>query len=682
MTTQHESPPISMRRLTAARAVALALVAVLGAGLVAMRFSAGSSSVSVPRGAKAGQLLLHSCSYSTEDGKQAADCGTLVVPENRTNPHSRLIALPITRVRAHSDQPGAPVFYMQGGPGITNMDFPMASRFTPSHDVVLVGYRGVDSSTKLNCPEVTSAMTGVSDIVSASTSRAKATAYRSCANRLTRDGVDLLGYNSVERVDDFEAARTAFGYGPINLISESAGTRTAMIYTWRYPHSINRSVMLGVNPPGHYLFDGATTDQQIEHYSQLCAADASCRARTGDLAATMRSLSNGVPGRWGPFAIKPGNVRLATFYGLMHTTSKANPLTAPQAIDDWLSASHGDNAGLWLDSLFADQFLPAAQVWGDLPATGQLDNNFVRQYYAAGGDHGSILRNQATDFLWADGQLLGAWPHSPEVDQYETVRSSDVPTLMISGDVDFATPAQFGTAMLRWLPNGQQVILHNLGHTTDTWNYDKVGNAKLINTFLDTGRVDQHAIRARAMSFTASPSHGRFAIIVVSTLAGLAAVTLLAAVWLPLRQRRRGHVGRKTSIFARSLLAPIVALGGWAIAVLVVLSLWPALPIASQPMVVTAMAAPVALVAYAAWANGAWSAATRHAGMCAVAGGAAFGTWLGLQASSGLFSAVTAAVGAAVGANLALLVRDLIAGTPASALAPDLEAPVELAYAV
>ena len=149
-----------------------------------------------------------------------------------------------------------------------------------------------------------------------------------------------------------------------------------------------------------------------------------------------------------------------------------------------------------------------------------------------------------------------------------------------------------------------------------------------------------------------------------------------------MRQRRRGYVGRKTSIFARSLLAPIVALGGWAIAVLLVLSLWPALSIASQPMVVTAMAAPVALVAYAAWANGAWSASTRHAGMCAVAGGAAFGTWLGLQASSGLFSPVTAAVGAAVGANLALLVRDLIAGTPASALAPDLEAPVELAYAV
>src|SRR5205823_855548 len=117
---------------------------------------------------------------------------------------------------AHTDHPGAPVFYLQGGPGITNMDFPMASRFTPNHDVVLVGYRGIDSSTRLDCPEVASAMTGVDDLMSASTLRAEAAEYRSCAERLTRDGVDLLGYNSVERVDDFEAARKAFGYGPIN----------------------------------------------------------------------------------------------------------------------------------------------------------------------------------------------------------------------------------------------------------------------------------------------------------------------------------------------------------------------------------------------------------------------------------------------------------------------------------
>src|SRR5262249_54886581 len=39
----------------------------------------------------------------------SADCGTLVVPENRDNPHSRLIALPVTRVHARSAASGIPI---------------------------------------------------------------------------------------------------------------------------------------------------------------------------------------------------------------------------------------------------------------------------------------------------------------------------------------------------------------------------------------------------------------------------------------------------------------------------------------------------------------------------------------------------------------------------------------------
>jgi pimeloyl-ACP methyl ester carboxylesterase len=46
-----------------------------------------------------------------------------------------------------------------------------------------------------------------------------------------------------------EAARTALGYDRIDLLSESAGTRTAIIYSWRYADSIHRSVMVGVRRP-------------------------------------------------------------------------------------------------------------------------------------------------------------------------------------------------------------------------------------------------------------------------------------------------------------------------------------------------------------------------------------------------------------------------------------------------
>src|SRR5437763_4788364 len=217
-----------------ARIVALALISLTALGLAYLHFGTGNDSVAVPSGAHAGQLKLHSCDYATENGSYRADCGTLVVPESRHKVHSRLIALPVTRIRARSAQPGVPIFRLEGGPGLTNMKFSKASRFADQHDVVLVGYRGVDGSVRLDCPEVGSALKHSTDFLGEKSFGAYADAFRSCAHRLTDDGVDLAGYTMQQQVDDLEAARKALGYDRIDLVSESAGTRTAMIYAWRY----------------------------------------------------------------------------------------------------------------------------------------------------------------------------------------------------------------------------------------------------------------------------------------------------------------------------------------------------------------------------------------------------------------------------------------------------------------
>src|ERR1700684_224155 len=103
------------RRFSRGRITGLALIAVLTLGLGYLHFAGSSSaSVSVPAGAHAGQLTLKNCTYNTEKGAYAADCGTLVVPENRHDPHSRLIALPVIVIRAHSAHPGVPIFRLNG----------------------------------------------------------------------------------------------------------------------------------------------------------------------------------------------------------------------------------------------------------------------------------------------------------------------------------------------------------------------------------------------------------------------------------------------------------------------------------------------------------------------------------------------------------------------------------------
>ena len=213
------------RIYTPTRIVALVVIGVMLFGLTYIRFAPGDAAVSVPAGAKAGDLTMHACTYATEQGAMPADCGTLVVPENRASSKSRLIALPVIRILARSSHPLAPIFHLNGGPGITNMTFPQANRLAAQHDVVMVGYRGVDGSSVLNCPEVTAALNNSADYLGKASLTAYSQAFASCAKRLERSGVDLAGYTLAEQADDIDAARVALGYKRIDLLSESAGTR-------------------------------------------------------------------------------------------------------------------------------------------------------------------------------------------------------------------------------------------------------------------------------------------------------------------------------------------------------------------------------------------------------------------------------------------------------------------------
>src|SRR5438046_2552392 len=93
--TRSRGAPWSAMARKRTRIAALTLVALVAGGLTYEHLAPKSGAVSVPTGAKAGDLHLKPCHYSTEDGSRAADCGTLVVPENRNAAASRLIALPV-----------------------------------------------------------------------------------------------------------------------------------------------------------------------------------------------------------------------------------------------------------------------------------------------------------------------------------------------------------------------------------------------------------------------------------------------------------------------------------------------------------------------------------------------------------------------------------------------------------
>ena len=380
---------------------------------------------------------MESCTVKMNRTNYDAECGSITVPENRNNPESREITLPITRLPATNKATGAPIFHLTGGPGMSNMQFNPPASLLANHDIVLVGYRGIDGSVILDCPEYIEAMKNLDDHLLSDTSKAKlGEATRACGQRLIAEGVDLDGYNILEVVADLDAARDMLGYQTINLLSESYGTRLAQIYAQHYPKRVERSVMIGVNTPGDFVWEPEMIDQQLAQFNDFCAADPDCSKRTSNLVETMRQVNQTMPERWLFFRIDPDKVKAITFVMLF------NRGTAVSVIDAYLSAAEGDASGLALMSLAFDFMVPNLFTWGEFFSKGLSADYDANRDYNQLDAPGTVMGSPMAELVWANAN---DWPMNRIPDSYNEVVPSSVETLLISGNIDFSTPAPYAT---------------------------------------------------------------------------------------------------------------------------------------------------------------------------------------------------------------------------------------------
>jgi pimeloyl-ACP methyl ester carboxylesterase len=509
--------------------------------------SAKKAPVTVPAGAQAGDLVgLEPCTYKAGDVELAADCGTLAVPENRADPNSRLIALPVIRVRATGANPAEPIFRFSGGPGTSNLHFRHLEDVIENHDFVQVGYRGVDSSVVLDCPEISEAVRKARGILSDEALESYTAAGASCARRLQAEGVDLAGYTLTETIEDNEDARVALGYERINLLGGSYGTRLEMIYEWMYPDSLHRVVMLAVNPPGRFVWDAEVIDEQIEDYARLCAQDPECSARTEDLAASMRRVSEDMPDHWLLFPIDEGVIKALThvmFYESIRPPGMPVPLSGPAAVDMWLTAEGGDASGMALVSMIRNMFLPSLWTWGEgLSLAASVDDYYdpARDYRSEFEAPDTILGSPVSLMLWNLGL---EWPIHLIPQEYLQVQPTDVETLLISGSIDLSVPPQFATEeLLPYLSNGEQVILEDFGHTGSFWDSQPEARVHMLNTFFDSGQVDASLYTYQPLDFDVGLGWPGLAKLLVAVVV-LVLILLLVSVWWIIRwaKRRRAN---------------------------------------------------------------------------------------------------------------------------------------------
>lgn len=440
-----------------------------------------------------GQIAFQPCTLPGVQGAQStsAQCARYDVPEDPAHPDGRTIGLNIAWLPVeHGQATGDPILMLAGGPGQAATEHAAAARLMlaeagKQRDVLLIDQRGTGKSNPLDCRDAHGEPMSVDTAATPSAETMVAFA-RACAAGLA-GRADPRFYTTTDAVRDLETVRAALGVEQVNLLGISYGTRVAQQYAAAHPQH-TRSVILDGTAPNDLVIGGEfarTLEDALALQSARCQETTACRERfPTDMRGQLRQVMATLEAR--PVAVdyldprtsepRHGTVTADAVGGLAFMFSYA-PQTAsllPLVLDE---AAQGRYAPLMsLVQLGSGQMegqMTRGMQWSVLCAE---DAGRYRPD-TAGAD--TIIGPELGEAFFAPCQ---AWPHGEAPAGFHRPFASDLPVLLLSGELDPVTPPRYAEQVVANLPNGRHLMLPGQGH-----NVAPVGcMPKLLGRFLET----------------------------------------------------------------------------------------------------------------------------------------------------------------------------------------------------
>lgn len=442
------------------------------------------------------------CWFETE-GTREIDCGYLYVLEDRTDPESAIIRLPVAIVRG-SDASQAPVLLLAGGPGasvfITERLSGIAlagqvevAEWSENRDLIFIDIRGVGlSRPSLGCPNVSIKIfweSGFDQWIEEA---------KICADDLERRGVELSRYNSMAVVQDLAELQGELEIERWVLFGESYGTRPAMMFMRDYPERVDAAVLVGVFPPwvgrGEEFY--RYIDRVFSTIEDVCEADADCARKYPAIKSALQSamrasrevphtleVSSSVPTVRNSARVRIDDVEIVNWLSF-HLNQRGGIKTAPKLIKA-LSEGHYPSLshliGNW--PLFEEPFFTQGAHWSiwcsDAP---YLQEDVLHEQAQSLPYLANMIQREI------DHEICGVWPHAQDIalSSRPADYASDVPALILTGDFDMPTPKEWAEEAERVLSRSVAFNIRGSGH-----NYVEYSCAQdAIDAFLgDTGQM-------------------------------------------------------------------------------------------------------------------------------------------------------------------------------------------------
>ncbi len=427
-------------------------------------------------------LTLENCHLGEIRSK--VQCGKLIVPENYAKPEGDTITVNFAVLPAIDDSEyKTPLMFLAGGPGQAAVELATGlnrvfKEVRKTRDIILVDQRGTGESSALKCD-----FEAVDSVYSL---RADALDPQEVKDCVAQFKGDVSQYNSENAIRDFDAVRTALDHEKINIYGGSYGTRAGLVFMRMFPESLDSVVLDSVGPIevpiGMFGQSGARSFNLLV---DNCKKSESCNKAFPNLAQEFQAVKQRLAKE--PVTVEIQHPRLGTPTKFLIDVAKFTgnlrfqlygmegrsmvPLVIHQAylgnyqpLQGLIARNEGDQlvyTGL-LFNIVCNEDLPRVSEQARLA---DADNNFD-----GGGSH----------LAW--DMVCPFFPkYRPSEDFYQSV-TADIPTLILSGNLDPVTPPSNGDYSAKTLPNSHHIVVENASHTVAM----STCASDIINEFLTT----------------------------------------------------------------------------------------------------------------------------------------------------------------------------------------------------
>ncbi|HEX5807192.1 MAG TPA: alpha/beta fold hydrolase [Anaerolineales bacterium] len=407
-------------------------------------------------------LSLDDCALTSPTGNQVdARCGTLTVPEDRSNPGGRQIDLKIAVIPAikRNPEPDA-LFLLAGGPGQSAIEaypamIPLLFQIHEDRDIVLVDQRGTGESNPLRCLDPED---------EALTDEQATEKLKACPETLD---ADLRFYTTEIAMTDLDEVRSALGYEVINIYGASYGTRAALTYLRMFPEHVRTVTLDAVVDSDFVMFMDAAQDGQaaLLSFFARCETDAACNTAFPELRTEFEDILSHIEENPAeitiphPLTAKPLEL---TVTRRMITDMVFNTLYVPDLVATLPVSIHAAYEDENYVPLISQALLVNAGLYDGMfyAVTCTEDAPLISANEAADRAQESVFGDRTVDFT----EVCARWPKGEVSPAFREPVSSDIPVLIFSGRADPITPPRHVDTVAESLSNEKHLLFEGMAH--------------------------------------------------------------------------------------------------------------------------------------------------------------------------------------------------------------------------